>query len=170
MAPLENIIINSEFGILQGGLISPKLFTEFLQDIQFYLNKNHGVILNKQTISYMLYAYDLALCLQNLLNDLGKYCSKWHLIVNRTKSKIMILNKKYVGEVFTFIGEKLETCESYKYLGITLKSALKRPINATTEHIAQQAQKAIFKIQNDAKLTIGKLSPKQDIVDVPAPN
>ena len=136
MAPLENIIINSEFGVLQGGLISPKLFTEFLQDIQFYLNKNNGVIhvLNKQKISYMLYADDLVLCsqtpegLQNLLNDLGKYCSKWHLILNRTKSKIMILNKKYVGEGFTFIGEKLETCESYKYLGITLSSALKRPL------------------------------------------
>ena len=28
--------INSEFGVLQGGMISPKLFTEFLQDIQHY--------------------------------------------------------------------------------------------------------------------------------------
>ena len=62
----------------------------------------------------LLYADDLVLCsqtpegLQTLLNDRGKYCSKWHLIVNRTKSKIMILNKKYVGEGFTFIGERLE--------------------------------------------------------------
>ena len=77
--------------------------SEFLQDSQHYLIKDNGVTLNKQEISYMLYADDLVLCsqtpegLQTLLNDLGKYCSKWHLIVNRTKSKIMILNKKYVG-------------------------------------------------------------------------
>ena len=158
--------INSEFGVLQGGMISPKLFTEFLQDIQHYLKNDNGVTLNKQKISYMLYADDLVLCsqtpegLQTLLNDLGKYCSKWHLIVNRTESKIMILNKKYVGEGFTFIGERLEICETYKYLGITLKSTLKRPINASTEHLSQQAQQAIFKIQNDVKQAIGKLSPK----------
>ena len=158
--------INSEFGVLHGGMISSKLFTEFLQDIQHYLkkdngvtvgrwfppgtpvsstrklisssfhrldmtlavaealnpnkpNQTNGVTLNKQKISYiMLYADDLVLCsqtpedLQTLLNDLGEYCSKWHLIVNRTKSKIMVLNKKYVGEGFTFIGERLEICET----------------------------------------------------------
>ena len=48
-------------------------------------------------------------------------------VVNRTKSKIMILNKKYSGEAFTFIGEKLEICDTYKYLGIILKSTIKTP-------------------------------------------
>ena len=56
--------INSEFGVLQGGMISPKLFTEFLQDIQHYLKKDNGVTLNEQKISYMLYADDLVLCSQ----------------------------------------------------------------------------------------------------------
>ena len=49
---LANILgPNSEFGVLQGGMISPKLFTEFLQDIQHYLKKDNGVTLNEQQIS-----------------------------------------------------------------------------------------------------------------------
>ena len=54
--------INSDFGVLQGGMISPKLFTEFLQDINEYLNKDNGITLNKQKVAYMLYADDLVMC------------------------------------------------------------------------------------------------------------
>jgi hypothetical protein len=68
--------IESEFGVLQGGMTSPKLFTEFLHDLKEHLDDQHGTILGSEIITYMLYADDLVLCsdseagLQSLLNSL----------------------------------------------------------------------------------------------------
>jgi hypothetical protein len=84
--------IESEFGVLQGGMTSPKLFTEFLYDLKLYLDGRHGAVLGSDTITYMLYADDLVLCsdsdegLQNLINGLYTFCKKWHLIVSHTKT------------------------------------------------------------------------------------
>ena len=35
--------IDSEYGVLQGGLMSPQMFTEFLTDQRDYLDKEYGV-------------------------------------------------------------------------------------------------------------------------------
>lgn len=35
--------IDSEYGILQGGMMSPRLFTEFLTDLKYYLDYECGV-------------------------------------------------------------------------------------------------------------------------------
>ena len=39
-------ILKSEFGVLQGGILSPKLFTEFLQDISKSFDQVEGIIIN----------------------------------------------------------------------------------------------------------------------------
>ena len=38
--------IESLFGVLQGGMISPKLFTEYLHDLQIYLQPKFGIVLD----------------------------------------------------------------------------------------------------------------------------
>ena len=47
--------IKSKYGVLQGGVLSPKLFTEFLCDISEYLDRSLGVIM------YLLFADDIVL-------------------------------------------------------------------------------------------------------------
>ncbi len=84
-------MMTCEFGVLQGGLLSPKLFTEFLSDIDEYLDNSDGIDMDALLIAYILFADDLILCsdtpekLQKLLNQLQVFCSKWHLILSPTK-------------------------------------------------------------------------------------
>ena len=46
-------------GVLQGGVISPKLFTEYLIDINKWIDPVHGIYIDDTLISYLLYADDL---------------------------------------------------------------------------------------------------------------
>ncbi len=54
--------IDSEYGVLQGGMLSPKLFTEFLTDLKTYLEKECGLLIDDDILMYILYADDLILC------------------------------------------------------------------------------------------------------------
>lgn len=78
------IKFNSKFGVLQGGMLSPNLLTEFLSDLNDYLDKNSGILLGSEIMTYILYADDLILCSENekgllkLLDGLYNFCKKWH--------------------------------------------------------------------------------------------
>ena len=48
--------IDSKYGVLQGGMLSPKLFTEFLYDLKNYLETKNGVLLDDTVMTYVLYA------------------------------------------------------------------------------------------------------------------
>ena len=57
-------ILKSEFGVLQGGRLSPKLFTEFLQDISKSFDQGEGIPVDTLLIVYLLFADDLVLFLR----------------------------------------------------------------------------------------------------------
>ena len=77
-------ILKSEFGVLQGDMLSPKLFTEFLQDISKSFDQGEGIPVDTLLIVYLLFADDLVLFsdsangLQKQLTALYKYDSMWH--------------------------------------------------------------------------------------------
>ena len=54
-------ILKSEFGVLQGGMLSPKLFTEFLQDIYASFDQDQGIPVDTLLMVYLLFADDLVL-------------------------------------------------------------------------------------------------------------
>ena len=54
-------ILKNEFGVLQGGILSPKLFTEFLQDIPKSFDQGEGIPVDILLIVYLLFADDLVL-------------------------------------------------------------------------------------------------------------
>ncbi len=157
--------IDSEYGVLQGGMISPHLFTEFLFDLKQYLDKYSGLVVGDSLITYILYADDLILCsdtadgLQTLLDGLFNYCKKWHLIVSLAKTKVMIFNQKRndVPPEFIYNGQIVETVTEYKYLGIpvTNKSNI---FGGTYSYLANQAQKAIFSMNANIHDNVNHLS------------
>ena len=53
--------IKSKYGVLQGGVLSPKLFTEFLCDISEYLDSSLGVKLGGMVLMHLLFAGDIVL-------------------------------------------------------------------------------------------------------------
>ena len=45
--------INNRYGVMQGGVLSPKLFNEFLQDLRKYLNPKYGLKIGDLYLAYL---------------------------------------------------------------------------------------------------------------------
>ena len=157
--------LDSEFGVLQGGMLSPKLFTEFLYDIKLFLDNEYGVLLGEEIMMYILYADDMVLTsdsaegLQKLIDGLYRFCSKWHLIVSLTKTSILIFGSTTGKEKFTFGDSIIQIGDSYNYLGTIFPSNTQDIFKLNYAHLANKAGNAIFAINGYAKHTIGKLQP-----------
>ena len=87
--------IDSVYGVLQSHILSPKLFNEFMSDFLQHLNESDGIKIGNMFFTHLLHADDIVLMsdspngLQNRLNYLHDFSSKWHLIVNITEIKLM---------------------------------------------------------------------------------
>ena len=76
---------SSNIGLFQGELMSPILFSLFINDIEQSLQTNllDGISLDQITIFLLLFADDAVIMsdtkqgLQNSLNKLEAYCEKW---------------------------------------------------------------------------------------------
>ena len=161
--------INSTHGVLQGGIVSPKLFNLYMSDMEEYLDQSCGVSIEGTTFTHLLYADDLVLFsetkdgMQTLLNNIESYCRKWHLIINSQKSKVMIFHKKQSKNAnsmnFSIDGIELEVVNSYKYLGHVLCNS-KNIHKEMFAHLATQAQKAMYALKENTRSTVGYLPPK----------
>ena len=67
-----------------------------------YLNPNNGVGIGYSKINYLLLVDDLVLLsespsgVQNLINGVEKFCSQGHMLVNLTKTKVVLFNNRFV--------------------------------------------------------------------------
>ena len=122
----------AEIGVKQGDVLSPILFNLFINDLpDIFDDTCDKTKLDEKYIDCLLYADDLVIIsrssqgLQNSLTKLNTYCSKWHLEVNTSKSKIMIMSKsgKKHRETFMYGGGALENVTEYTYLGIPLTNS-----------------------------------------------
>lgn len=161
--------IDSIYGVLQGGIISPKLFNLFISDIDEYLETECGISVLGNNYTHLVYADDLVLLsdtaekMQQQLDNLKTYCRKWHLLVNVSKSKVMVFNNRYKNAVdndmsFQFNGDEIEIVKSFKYLGHLLCNS--RNIHALVhESLATKAQHAMHVLKSNIKFSVGFLSP-----------
>ena len=160
--------IDSMYGVLQGGVLSPKLFNTFLSDINQYLDPDDGVNIYGMPVAYLLYADDLVLLatspedLQKQLDRLFQYCRKWHLIVNMDKSNIMIFNNKKGNnrENFTYGDKSMERVDSYKYLGYLLTSSHKDIFYDAYGQLCDKGRKAVYQSYSCCYQHIGKPNPR----------
>jgi len=114
------------YGVLQGGVLSPNLFKLFLEDLPDYINAEKGILIGGMKIPHMLFADDLVLMsesptgLQKLIHGLETFCSKWHMVVNLTKTKVVVFNSKVARKTcsFVFNGNDVPIGKQYNYLGV----------------------------------------------------
>jgi len=155
--------VDSIFGVLQGGILSPKLFNEFMSDLPKYLNIKDGIKIDDTHFTHLLYADDIVLIsesatgLQNSIDSLHNFCSKWHLIVNISKTKVMKIDVKNPDNL-KYNGQIIENVGSYKYLGHLL-SDKKGTHDEMSKYLITQAQKALFALQGKMSPSLGHISP-----------
>ena len=175
--------IQDTCGTNQGGPLSPSMFRFMLGDLKPYLHLDHGIVLGDQVIAHLLWADDMVLFadspegLQAQLNGLFKFCSRFQLIVNELKTKVMIFGKEKYESSFVFNGNDLEIVSKYKYLGVMINSIKTISGNIFREmypYIADKAKKSCF--ANLKKCSeLGNVSPKVachlfDVYTVPVLN
>ena len=115
----------NRYGVMQGGVLSPKLFNEFLQDLGKYFNPKYDLKIGD--IYTLLFADDIVLfsefaeSLQAQIVLFYKYCEIWNLIIwimSIAKTKIVIYNQIYAKQsfYFTLVGNTLEIVDKYFYI------------------------------------------------------
>lgn len=119
-------------GVKQGCLLSPLLFTLYINDLHDYIEG--GLCVESINIRLLLYADDIVLLaddikiLQNMIDKLELYCKRWSLEVNISKSEIMVFRNggklsKY--EKWTYKGREIKICNEFKYLGVVFTPKMK---------------------------------------------
>ena len=136
-------LFSCDVGLLQGEILSPFLFSLFLNDIELYLqeNINDGIDIEHLKLYLLLFADDAVLFsdtregLQNSLRSLENYCNKWNLTVNVEKTKIVVFRKGGAlaqNDRWYFAEQEVEIVNSFTYLGVVFTSGGSFMQNAKT--------------------------------------
>ena len=152
-------------GVRQGDSISPLLFNIYINDLPQICDNDQSrpPSLNSESIPALLYADDLILLsetaegLQNSLNLLHNYCTKWKLAVNLNKTNVITIGKgkSPIKTNYKFRNKELNSSSTYKYLGTIINS------NGTFTHakrdLKQKGLKALFSFWKS--INPGKMPP-----------
>ena len=151
---LTNTVI-CPVGVRQGCIISPIIFTLFLNDLQEYISVgSHGIDIETIKVFVLLFADDLVrfaetvIELQRLINRLVGYCDRWRMKANLLKTKFVVSRnggplRRY--EKWKFDDFKLEVVTCYKYLGLLLSS--RNSWYMCQKPLASQASKALLQLR-----------------------
>jgi hypothetical protein len=119
-------------GVRQGSLLSPKLFSVYVDQLSVFLMKSKvGCFINSVCFNHIFYADDLcllapsAIALQKLVNTCHDYGMEFDITYNPLKSVCMVFKPKgymLYCPVVKLGGEPIEYVNSVKYLGVLLSS------------------------------------------------
>ena len=150
----------SNIGTPQGDVISPLLFSLFLNDIEAWI-PNLGPMLHGVRIGYLMYADDIVLLaenandLQKMINALHTYCERNKLVINIGKTKCMIFHRGRCPKAsFIYNNQELEIVNAFTYLGFKFTVQL-----SFTKHL----EALIIK----ARSRIGQLYSRLPLMNIP---
>ena len=157
-------------GVNQGGSASSGLFRRYLADLSEYLSCSVGVCLDEEIVLHLLWADDLLLISDTMegigkqLDGLAIFCSKNLMILNETKTKLLVFGKdKFhnVTNTVTFNNKLIERNVMYKYLGNIFSET--RTIRGdvfkhTYDYLCVKSQRALFSLNKQLN-HLGKLPP-----------
>ncbi len=146
--------IQSNIGCKQGGSLSPKLYSIYVEDIIEQINNDSAAAkFYDIPIGIMMYADDMILLsntrdgLQQLINKVEVFCDDKRIKINGDKSQYIIFtNKRKLPEDTVMIKNKtLKNEDNIKYLGCMINWKLKNRDHLYSRH--QQMRGAMYNIQ-----------------------
>jgi len=146
-----------QIGVRQGCTLSPLLFDVYIDDLIADLREGEGgeigARLGSEMFHAMLFADDLVLMAesaadaQELLSRFEKWCDRWRLDPNTSKTQVMVMNApraaedgKEVAARLMLRGSELEQVKSFPFLGVVFQSD--GEWNRSTDLVAAKAQSA----------------------------
>ncbi len=91
--------------------------------------------------------------LQQQLDAFQQFCVEHGLIVNVKKTKVMVFNSAHPCQKFVFKGDAIECMQTFKYLGILLKTTAN--LDNAVEHLVTTSRRLMFALNRScAKLRI----------------
>ena len=116
--------IQTNIGVKQGGPLSPKLFSIYMDGIFARLNESRNKCTIGQTdSSALLYADDTVLLfetstgLQQAVNKLVEYCDELEVEINAKKTKLFTTGKRLKNQQVFIKDVEIEMVDKFKYLG-----------------------------------------------------
>ena len=119
-------------GVKQGGILSPALFTVFMNDLIVRLrSEGVGCHVKSVFLGCIMFADDLVLCapsrrsMQSLINICVSYCTEHCLTFNTRKTKSLVFGKESDSpnrSPLILNGETIEYVREWKYLGCLVVS------------------------------------------------
>jgi hypothetical protein len=118
---------DSYVGLKQGEVLSPLLFSLFIEDLEMFLAdpNSSGLSLMDINLFLLLFADDMIVLaetaddLQQSLNRLHVYCMSWGLEVNVEKTKIVVFRRRgRVEQHWTYDNQVVDVVDSFNYLGV----------------------------------------------------
>ena len=155
-------------GVRQGECLSPFLFAMYLNDLEdeFYLKGSDGIDIGVLKIFLLLYANDIIIFarsaeeLQNNLDHLHEYSTRYRLIVNTSKTKVMVFRRGGIlprNMKFYYNNFELAIVKTFSYLGIVFSAG--GSFSECQKTLSGQATKAIFQL-NSYLYHLTNISPK----------
>ena len=129
----ETDFFEIEAGVRQGCVLSPLLFSIFINKLAKLINESGiGINIKNKKVAILMYADDIVIITDNpqdlkkglqIASEFGK---KWRCRYNAKKTQVVLFGKNRKIKLEWSIGsQKIEQVESYKYLGIEIEDKLK---------------------------------------------
>ena len=123
-----------ETGVKQGCILSPILFSMFINDLTIDIKSaNRGINFEGLNISSLLYADDVVVFaeppqdLQQMLDCIDRWCQKWGININPKKTKAMHFRHKrrlITRHTLSIGSAPVDYCHEYRYLGYWINEYL----------------------------------------------
>ena len=112
-------------GVPQGSVLGPKLFLVYINDIDLVVENDILKFAGDTKLYGIVSAQSQAESMQNDLNGLTLWTSRWQMKFNTDKCSVMHIGARNMQYPYTMNGKVLQQVEAQSDLGVIIRKDLK---------------------------------------------